>query len=111
MYCKHCGNIINDETKFCPNCGGKQMEKNSTVEPPMPVENKPSSNAFAIVGFVISLISLLLNFLGLVGIAAVIVSVLGLIKVDAYNGHGKSMSIVGIVIGGISILYGFLTIF
>ena len=24
MYCKHCGKVIADDSKFCQHCGGKQ---------------------------------------------------------------------------------------
>ena len=30
MYCKHCGNEITDETKFCPFCGGAQEDANAS---------------------------------------------------------------------------------
>lgn len=115
MYCKQCGKVIDENLKYCPFCGAEQSEqiKQTFVSPsystPVPKKSKPNTNA--IVGFVIALISLFLNFAGLVGIAAVIVSVIGLIKVDDCNGNGKSMSIVGIVIGAVSILYGLISLF
>lgn len=30
MYCKNCGKELNDNTKFCPNCGTPQNEENVT---------------------------------------------------------------------------------
>ena len=111
MYCKQCGNVIDKQTKFCPYCGIVLTEEDEEVlPPPQPVVRKSSPNTLAIIGFVIALISLLLNFFGLVGIAAVIVSVLGLIKVEKHNGNGKAMAITGLVIGAISVVYGLITI-
>lgn len=111
---------MDENAKFCPQCGREQIQEDLITKPASMAtatplrsienENKSPHNTLAIVGFVISLISLILNFFGLVGIAAVIVSVLGLLKVDTYNGNGKSMSITGIVIGSISVFYGLISI-
>ena len=109
MYCKQCGNLIDVQSKFCPYCGKECVDAPSSSNPKQ-LECHSSTNVLAIVGFVISLISLLLNFWGLVGIAAVIVSVLGLLKAEKYNGNGKTMAIIGTVIGGASVFYGFISI-
>ena len=113
MFCANCGKELNDNEAFCPHCGAKQEthaeektespRKNTTAE-------KDKHNLFAILGFVIALISLLLNFYGIVGIAAVIVSVIGLIKTSDFRKPNKNLAIAGIIIGGISVLYGFYTI-
>lgn len=63
-----------------------------------------------IVGLVISCISLLLNFWGLVGIAGTVVSVIGLNSCKQKNENGKALAIIGIVIGVFSILYGLIAI-
>lgn len=110
MYCKNCGKMIDEKTDYCPHCGVAQKDESSQSIPPRAIGEKSSDNTLAVLGFVISLISLILNFFGLVGIAAVIISVLGLIKVETYNGKGKSMAIIGIAIGVFSIFYGLLTI-
>lgn len=59
-----------------------------------------------IIGLVISGISLLINFCGLVGIVGTIVSVYGLITCEQKNENGKALAIFGIVIGVVSILWG-----
>ena len=69
------------------------------------LEQKTPYNKMCLVGLVISVISLFLNFWGIVGIAGVIVSVIGLINCKTTNEKGKVLAIVGIAIGAYSILY------
>ena len=119
MFCINCGKEISDGSTFCPECGTAQQE---TTPPPTsstgnfanPVNQsavkKAPYNAMCIIGLVISGISLLLNFFGLVGIAGTIVSVIGLISCTKNNENGKALAIIGIVIGIFSILYGLIAI-
>ncbi|MCM1334819.1 MAG: zinc ribbon domain-containing protein [Bacteroides sp.] len=96
MFCTNCGKEIENGSSFCSECGAKQ----STVK--IAPYNTPCA-----VGFAISLISLFLNFWGLVGIAGTIVSVVGLMSCQKRNENGKALAVIGIVLGVISILYGF----
>lgn len=115
MYCKKCGNTIDEDTIFCPHCGEKQEdepqnEKEQIVEQ-TPVEpTKKSYNIFAVIGFAVAIISLFLNFFGLVGIAALIVSIIGYKKIEETAENGKRFAFAGMIIGAISVLYGFFTI-
>ena len=109
MFCSNCGKEIKDGARFCPECGAAQQ---GTTPPPKgqsKVQTAPY-NMMCIVGLVISGISLLLNFWGLVGIAGTIVSVIGLISCKQKNENGKALAIIGIVIGVFSILYGLIAI-
>ena len=111
-YCPKCGEALNEQARFCDYCGcpaptGDQMI-NST---PSKIRSHGTKfNALAITGFVISCISLLLNFWGIVGIAGTIVSVIGVIKCGENGERGKALAIVGIVIGVISIIYAWVII-
>ncbi len=69
-------------------------------------EKKPETNTFAITGFVLALISLLLNFWGIMGILATVFSAIALSKIATSNEKGKGMAIAGLIIGIVSILYG-----
>ena len=115
MFCKNCGVKLEENARFCPNCGANQKEEtvieNRQAEYTPEYKKAPSYNTMAIVGFVISLISLFLNFFGLVGIAAVITSVIGLNKINTSYENGKALAIIGIVIGAASVLYGFIMLF
>lgn len=116
MFCVHCGTALSDGAAFCPECGTPQKTNDAaqqTACAPQPddaarqkaVEKAPT-NLLAILGLVISGISLLLNFWGIVGIAGTIVSTLGLLQCKRRRERGKTLAIVGIVVGGYSIIYG-----
>lgn len=119
MFCTNCGKEIQEGAVFCPECGATQQGAT-----PPPVSNvgsyaNPTSqstvqkapyNTMCIIGLVISAISLLLNFWGIVGIAGTIVSVLGLQSCKQKNENGKALAIIGIAIGVFSIFYGVIAI-
>ena len=73
----------------------------------MIVKNQNRYNTLSVVGFVLACISFFLNFWGVVGIAAVISSTLGLIQINKCSEKGKGMAIAGISIGIFSIIYAF----
>lgn len=119
MFCCKCGKEINGEAAYCPQCGASQ----SLVTPPPVVDEKKESgignsatvqnapyNTMCIIGLVVSGISLLLNFWGLVGIAGTVLSVLGLSSCKQKKENGKILAIIGIVIGVFSIFYGMLVL-
>ena len=114
MYCVNCGKEISEGTAFCPNCGAAQQKTMSSAPDTgsyanplnQPMAKKAPYNGMCIIGLVISGISLLLNFWGIVGIAGTIVSVIGLINCQKKKESGKILAIIGIVIGVYSIFYG-----
>ena len=55
MYCKYCGRIIDDDSKYCVNCGNN-MNNDGTGTYPIDAPNK----GFAILGFFIPIIGLIL---------------------------------------------------
>ena len=94
--------------RYCPRCGATQKvaAPSFTADSPAPATN----NTLAIVGFVVALISLLINFWGIVGIAATILSVLGYLGCKQKNQKGKGLAIAGIVIGAISVVWAFISL-
>lgn len=107
MFCMNCGKEIPDSTAFCIHCGAAQSGGAAHPAPATLRQEAPAANnTMAIIGFVVSIISLLINFWGIVGIAATVLSVLGLMGCKQKNQKGKGLAIAGIVIGGISIIWG-----
>ncbi|MBE7035348.1 MAG: DUF4190 domain-containing protein [Ruminococcaceae bacterium] len=100
MYCKKCGSVLRENTVYCDRCGTGANIKSKTKQ----------TNVLAIIGIIVAGISIFLNFWGLVGIASVILSSMGLIQINKTGEKGKGMAITGISIGAFSILYGFLMI-
>lgn len=89
MYCINCGKKMNDNQRFCTNCGTENI-KNSNKQ-----EKKNNSNVLAIIGLITALL-----FSGIIGL---ILSIAGLFESKKLE-TGKTLSIVGIVISSIKIL-------
>ena len=114
-YCCNCGKEFEKDVKFCPHCGANQYQ-NVMVVPPQetpqitqaPQEKK--LNVFALIGFILSLVSLFLSIYGIMGVAAAIFSTIGYIQVNENNEKGKGFAITGIVLGSISVLYEIFTL-
>lgn len=85
MYCKNCGNEIDDLAVVCPHCGC-QVQKIRQEE--------TKTNVLAIVGFVLSF---------LFAIAGLICSILGRKEADKMGGSGRNLATAGIVISIVSI--------
>lgn len=92
--CSDCGKEFSDKAKACPNCAcprSEEMEKVEVYENPNPI---------AITGFVLSLVSILIEHLwGFVGIAGIVFSAIGLNITFKKNQKGKVLAIIGIVLG------------
>ncbi len=76
------------------------MEKNNGIN-----NTQGKTNSLAIAGFVVAMASLFLNFYGIVGLVATVLSAVGLSKVKE-TGTGKGFAIAGLIVGIISILWG-----
>lgn len=98
-FCSNCGKEISSKTKFCPECGNQVGEVAS-------VNTEVKTNGLAIAGFTIALISLLLNFWGIMGVVATVLSAVALPKTGEGKEKGRGMAIAGLSIGIFSIVYG-----
>lgn len=76
---------------------------NTTVQQ----SENPTTNTMAVVGFVVGLISLLIDFWGLIGIVAIVLSVAGYMGCNQHNQKGKGRAVFGIIFGLASVLYAF----
>lgn len=110
MYCNSCGNELKENESFCSKCGNSILNQKdeSIISNDYGSQSKEKYNLLSIIGVIIAGVSLLLNFYGIVGIAAVIISSIALVKISRTNEKGKVLSIVGISVGGFSILYAFI---
>lgn len=116
MFCKQCGKEMEDGVAFCPNCGASQRA--ATLPASTPTQHggshqpeNSSYNTMAVVGFVVALISLFLNFWGIVGITATIFSIHGYMGCKKTGQKGHGLALTGIIIGAISIAFGIFSLY
>lgn len=102
-FCTNCGAELNDDQDICVKCGKMVKKSNNNA-------SNEKKNNMATTGFVIALVSLIINFGGIVGLLATIFSAIGLAKVKEFEGNGKGLAIAGLIIGIISIIYGIYSI-
>ena len=115
--CSECGKQISDKASFCPNCGvtnksytycsncGISMNNYNTYAE----SNKMCGIALA--GGITSLVSLLIDIFGVVAIVAIVLSSIGLYKVNSNPGlRGKGWAICGIVCGICELIFKVLII-
>ena len=96
MFCKNCGQQVEDNVESCPNCGAKVKEDTfaqntqtyTNQNQPMQQPVQKGTNGFAIAGFILS-------FFG--GLLGLIFSIIGLVKAKK-EGSPKGLAIAGLVI-------------
>lgn len=108
MYCRNCGNLIDEGVAFCPHCGASQNVDNQTFYSQSPQNqyhpNNSSSektNVLAIVGFILSF------FFTVPGL---ICSIIAYKNAPEYGGNGKTLALAGIIISAIAIALSVLAV-
>lgn len=95
MFCKNCGQEIDDKAVVCPHCGVAVYSTGPAPVPAQPVQD--DSNPIAVVGFVCSF---------LIPIVGLICSIIGLTKANKEGRKYKGLAIAGIVISVINWVVG-----
>lgn len=108
MFCKHCGNQVRDEARFCPNCGASTVGQQQPAQPQPQYQYQQQNqapatkteNPIAIVGFILSFI---------IPLAGLICSIVGHnnAKKGAPNG---GLAIAGIIISAVSMAIYFIAV-
>lgn len=98
MYCKKCGNEIFDEAVICPKCGCSTKEEVAVTEKP---KTKAKINVMCLVGFILSLVSLLIALYGIVAIAGLTLSIIGIVQ-----GRRNGERLIGLGIAGVAVSVG-----
>ena len=102
-YCTHCGAELLDEAVICPKCGcwADPLRR-------LTAQQNPKLNVCALIGFIFSLVSVIVfvNIIGLLALAALILSIVGLTQINRNNDRGKGLAIAGIVISACAFLFG-----
>lgn len=96
--CEECGKEFSDTLNSCPHCGFviKNINEYHNEQ-----QKDNGIDAFCLAGGIVAICSWVLDFLGLVAITGIVLSVLGLDRVKVTGAKGKAWAIVGIVLGTI----------
>ena len=97
--CDECGSEISSKATTCPHCGNptNKVDKEPIAE--------TKTNGFAITGFVIGLVSMLIDPVGIFGTLAVVFSSIGLGKIKNNGQKGKGLAITGLILGIIALVW------
>ena len=104
MFCKTCGSEINDNAVICPKCG---CQTKDIVEPQTQIVQKSKINVLCLVGFILSLVSLIIALAGIIAIAGLVLSIIGIVQANKNDERLKGLGIAGIVVSAGSLLYTF----
>lgn len=108
MFCKTCGKEVNDRAIICPNCGCAL--DNTTIQESVSEKKKKKLNVLSLVGFILSLVSLLLDLWGTVAIAGLVCSVIGIVQIKNAEQKGRGFAIAGICVSVGSLIYAVYTL-
>ncbi len=101
MFCKKCGSEINDDAVVCVNCGCAVKDDLNAIQQP----EKKKINVLCLLGFIFSLVSLLLSLFGLIPVAGFVLSIIGLVQATRRKEKLKGLGIAGIAISSITLIY------
>lgn len=108
MLCKTCGKEVDDNAVVCPHCGCALNETPAETPAEAPAQAtaiKPAKkSAFAILGFICSLISLVYNGYFIFTILGLVLSIIGVIDCKKNNKLKKGRAVSGIVLAAIMIV-------
>lgn len=119
VQCYECGTVYPETMRCCPNCGSEakiQLAPNSEFEEPkkpyvqpyrpygMPMNNR--MNGYAIAGFVLSCVALVLMCVfPPLSILGIVFSALGLSQIKKSFQRGKGLAVAGLTIGIITTVF------
>lgn len=108
MFCKNCGKEIDDNAVICPDCGVPTDKFKTEAAPADGQAAVQKTNVFAIIGFVLSLVAFAFIFIQVVvfwilAIAALTLSILGLVWSAKKGWNLKGLAIAGVVISAVDV--------
>ncbi len=95
MYCSKCGKEYAGGTMICPYCGVNTQT--GTVHYVVQPERK--YNVCAVLGFVLSVVSLVFSLYGAVTVASIVLSAIALKETKRAEEKGRGFAIAGLIIG------------
>ena len=105
MFCANCGTQLVEGSKVCHNCGTRVEQDSAPANEYIRFDNVTKFSAMAIVGFVISLVGILIAAVPC-GIIGLVFSSLGIRDAQVRRYRGNGLAISGLVISIIDIIIG-----
>lgn len=105
MFCQKCGKLIDEKDNYCKHCGNRVLkEKEEKIILAEDQIEKKKYSGHAIAGFVLSILGM--STFGIVcAILGVVFSSLGIRETLDGENRGKGLSIAGLVISIVAVLY------
>lgn len=111
MFCGNCGKNADDGKTYCDNCANLlHSETEKRKENNRQEAANPKLSIIALVGFVLGCVSFLINFMGILGILALVLSIIGFAQINNNGEKGKGFAVAGMLLGAIGVIYGFITL-
>lgn len=105
MFCTNCGTQLVEGSKVCHNCGMRVEEDTAQTKEYIQFDNVTKFSAMAIVGFVLSLVGILVAAIPC-GIIGLVFSSLGMRDAQVRRYRGNGLAIAGLVVSIIDIIFG-----
>ena len=115
MYCKHCGTDLEENVKFCPNCGAEQTAEAAepVAEPVLDNEFEEKKNAMAGSALVWGILGLVFSASSWLAILGIIFSGIAKKKVAeyvAFAGELEGRAKAGSILAKIGMIVGIVTV-
>lgn len=115
MYCKHCGTDLEENVKFCPNCGAEQTAEAAepVAEPVLDNEFEEKKNAMAGSALVWGILGLVFSASSWLAILGIIFSGIAKRKVAeyvAFAGELEGRAKAGSILAKIGMIVGIVTV-
>ena len=107
MFCKYCGNQLEENAKICSSCGNAITEDAPTLnqQTETPFEYSIPFAGKAIASFVLSLVGIIIAAIPC-GILGIVFSALSMQEIKRYEYRGIGLAVAGLVISIIDIVLG-----
>lgn len=99
LYCPNCGTENNDAAKHCTNCGVAFVQGAAPAAQPVAAPSN-GTNTWALVGFIVSLVSNILCC-GALNLPAIVFCILGMVFSKKNNEGGWGLALAGLIICGV----------
>ena len=107
MFCRTCGKEVNDNAIICPHCGCALKNESIYAE----VKNDVKKiNVMCLVGFILSMASLLIALYGMVAIAGLVLSIVGVVQTNKTGERLRGLGIAGIIVAAVSLIFTLIVI-